>query len=51
MKVLKTILRSAARSRARGGRDTVSDFWIAVDDVSKLDKWRHQLLARLANRR
>ena len=48
MAVLEGILKSAVGSRARGGRDTVSDFWSAVDDVAKLDKWRKQLLDRLA---
>jgi hypothetical protein len=47
MAMLKDILKTAARSRARGGRDTVSDFWAAVDDVAKLDRWRNRLLNRL----
>ena len=47
MALLEEILKQAAASRARGGRDTVSDFWTAVDDVSKLDKWRNALLDRL----
>ena len=48
MGLLNSILQAAAGSRARGGRDTVSDFWAAVDDVSKLDQWRDALLNRLA---
>ena len=48
MKVLSGIFKAASLSRARGGRDTVSDFWAAVDDVSKLDRWRNDLLDRLA---
>ncbi|HET6428191.1 MAG TPA: hypothetical protein VFJ30_07270, partial [Phycisphaerae bacterium] len=48
MAELKTILAAAAASRARGGRDTVSDFWAAADDATKMDRWRDQLLARLA---
>jgi len=47
MAVLKRILKEAAASRARGGRDTVSDFWTAIDDVGKMDRWRSALLARL----
>ena len=47
MALLEEILKQAAVSRTRGGRDTVSDFWTAVDDVSKLDKWRNALLDRL----
>jgi len=47
MAELKAILSAAARSRSRGGRDTVSDFWAAADDASKMDRWRDQLLARL----
>jgi hypothetical protein len=51
MGALNSILTAAARSRARGGRDTVSDFWAAVDDAAKLDKWRNRLLDRLAKAR
>ena len=51
MAVLKKIFREAATSRARGGRDTVSDFWTAVDDVGKMDKWRNTLLDRLLKAR
>lgn len=47
MKSLQTIFQEAASSRARGGRDTVSDFWAAVDDAEKLDQWRGILLERL----
>ena len=47
MALLHEILRQAAASRTRGGRDTVSDFWTAVDDVGKLDRWRNALLERL----
>jgi len=51
MAELKAILSAAARSRSRGGRDTVSDFWAAADDASKMDRWRDQLLARPAGQR
>lgn len=47
MAALDGIFKAAATSRARGGRDTVNDFWTAVDDVGKLDKWRNTLLDRL----
>ena len=47
MAVLKKIFREARRSRARGGRDTVNDFYTAIDDMSKLDRWRNTLLDRL----
>jgi len=44
MKVLNDVLKEAEGSRAEGGRDTVNDFWAAVDDVHKLDVWRNKLL-------
>ncbi len=47
MAVMEAILKEAAGSRTRGGRDTVSDFWTAVDDVTKLDGWRDSLLEGL----
>ncbi|MHC4717970.1 MAG: hypothetical protein ACYS5V_13430, partial [Planctomycetota bacterium] len=50
MAELKAIFAAARRSRTRGGRDTVSDFWAAVDDATKMDRWRDRLLKRLARR-
>ncbi|HTL53466.1 MAG TPA: hypothetical protein VL860_12900, partial [Planctomycetota bacterium] len=47
MKKLDDILTEAAGSRAGGGRDTVNDFWAAIDDVAKIDKWRNILLDEL----
>ena len=51
MAALAAIFKEASASRAEGGRDTVGDFWTAVDDVSKMDRWRNQLLDRLAKAR
>jgi hypothetical protein len=51
MAALAAIFKEASASRGEGGRDTVSDFWTAVDDVSKMDRWRNQLLDRLAKAR
>ena len=48
--VLEGIFKEAKDSRDRGGRDTVYDFWAAVDDAAKLDRWRNALLDRLAKR-
>lgn len=48
MAVLTKILADAAGSRTSGGRDTVSDFWAAIDDVAKIDGWRETLLDALA---
>ena len=48
MAVLNEVLAEATRSRTAGGRDTVYDFWAAVDDPTKLDAWRNRLLDRLA---
>ena len=48
MAVLEGIFKEASRSRTKGGRDTVKDFWAAIDDVNKLDRWRKELLDRLA---
>lgn len=50
MAILKAILKEAPSSRAKGGTDTVNDFWAAVDDLGKLAKWREQLLRELAKR-
>ncbi|KKK82544.1 hypothetical protein LCGC14_2802330, partial [marine sediment metagenome] len=47
MAVLNGILKQARSSRGRGGRDTVNDFYTAIDDATKLDKWRDKLLNRL----
>jgi hypothetical protein len=44
MAVLDILLKEAFASRAPGGRDTVNDFWAAIDDVGKLDRWRNYLL-------
>ena len=48
MAVLEAIYKEATASRGKGGRDTVNDFFTAVDDVAKMDRWRNQLLDRLA---
>ncbi len=48
MAALKKILKEAVGSRSAGGRDTVSDFWAAADDSSKMGQWRKALLDRLA---
>lgn len=32
----------------QGGRDTVTDFWNAIDDSGRLDAWRNRLLDELA---
>ena len=47
MAVLAGIFKEAQGSRGAGGRDTVDDFWTAVDDVEKMDRWRNALLDRL----
>ncbi|MFH1378356.1 MAG: hypothetical protein ABIH86_06360 [Planctomycetota bacterium] len=45
---LEAILKEAAASRGAGGRDTVNDFWAAIDDIKKLHRWRDALLDELA---
>lgn len=47
MKKLDDIFQEATGSRTKGGRDTVNDFWAAVDNVEKIDKWRNTLLDAL----
>ena len=44
---LDKLLKEARSSRGASGRDTVSDFYTAIDDVGKLDRWRNRLLDRL----
>jgi hypothetical protein len=48
MALLQSIFKEATVSRSAGGRDTVNDFWAAVDDAAKPDRWRNALLDRLA---
>ncbi len=45
--LLEGILAEAVRSRAAGGRDTVNDFYAAMDDATKLQQWRDALLDRM----
>ena len=51
MAVLAKIFKEASASRGEGGRDTVNDFFTAIDDVNKMDRWRNELLDRLVKAR
>lgn len=42
---VKAVMNSGKQT---GGRDTVSDFWNAIDDSGRLDAWRNRLLDELA---
>ena len=48
--VLKAILKEAVEGRAKGGTDTVNDFYNSPKEVAKLDAWRNQLLDELLRR-
>ena len=45
--LLKVILKEAVESRAKGGTDTVNDFYNSPQEVAKLDTWRNRLLDEL----
>ena len=45
--LLQGILEEAVKGRARGGRDTVNDFYSSPREVAKLDVWRNRLLDEL----
>ncbi|HET6427841.1 MAG TPA: hypothetical protein VFJ30_05495 [Phycisphaerae bacterium] len=45
--LLKTILTEAVTARAKGGTDTVNDFYNSPQEVARLDTWRNQLLDEL----
>ena len=45
--LLKSILTEAVKGRAKGGTDTVSDFYNSPQEVAKLDTWRNRLLDEL----
>ena len=45
--LLKAILKEAVEGRAKGGTDTVNDFYNSPKEVVKLDTWRNQLLDEL----
>jgi hypothetical protein len=42
--VLAAVLKEAVESRAKGGTDTVNDFYSSPAEVGKLDLWRNRLL-------
>ena len=42
--VLAAILKEAVQARAKGGTDTVNDFYNSPAEVAKLDLWRNRLL-------
>jgi len=45
--LLKKILSEAVSARAKGGTDTVKDFYNSPQEVAKLDTWRNRLLDEL----
>jgi len=45
--LLQGILKEAVEGRAKGGTDTVNDFYNSPQEVAKLDTWRNQLLDEL----
>jgi hypothetical protein len=45
--VLQAVLREAVEDRAKGGTDTVSDFYNSPKEAAKLDAWRNRLLDEL----
>jgi len=45
--LLKSILAEAVQARAKGGTDTVNDFYNSPQQVAKLDAWRNRLLDEL----
>ena len=51
MKILNDIFAEVKREmksgKQKGGRDTVSDFWNAIEDSGRLDAWRNRLLDEL----
>jgi len=47
MSELTRIFQAAEKSKTEGGADKVDNFWTGMDDATKLDAWRHQLLNRL----
>jgi hypothetical protein len=46
-RLLATILEEAVAARAKGGEDTVTDFYNSPREVAKLDAWRNRLLDEL----
>ena len=45
--LLQSILKEAVEGRAKGGTDTVNDFYNSPSEVAKLDLWRNRLLDQL----
>ncbi|KKL64019.1 hypothetical protein LCGC14_2169280, partial [marine sediment metagenome] len=45
--LLKSILKEAVTARAKGGEDTVNDFYNSPKEVARLDTWRNRLLGEL----
>jgi hypothetical protein len=41
------ILKEMKADKQKGGRDTVNDFWNAIEDISRMDVWRNRLLDEL----
>ena len=50
MKILNGIHAAVLKEmsgKQNGGRDTVNDFWNAIDDIGRMDLWRNELLNEL----